>query len=469
MADQRPILTEDRPLRVVVVGAGPSGFYAVEALFKAPGVNVTCDMIDRLPTPFGLVRGGVAPDHQSIKRVVKVYEKVAADPRFTFFGNVRLGQDVSVEDLRATYDAIIYAVGNESDRRMGIPGEDLPGVHSATDFVGWYNGHPDYTEHRFDLSARAVAVIGVGNVAIDVARILARDPAELAGTDIAAHSMGPLESSAVEVIYLIGRRGCAQAAFSPKEIRELGSLDGADLVVSDADATPDALSAAWLVDGADRDAQKNVAYLQEKAAEAPAGKPRRIEVRFLLSPVAFIPGEDGRLAKVRLERNELVAGRGGPRPQGTGAFEELEVGLAFKAVGYRGIPIPGVPFHERWGVVCNVDGRVTPDEASQEPIPGEYVVGWAKRGPSGLIGTNKPDSIATVKNLLDDYTRPEGPPRRSYAEAGAFAALLAERGHPFVTFADWGAIDAAETERGRAGGKLREKFTRIDEMLKLRG
>jgi ferredoxin--NADP+ reductase len=442
--------TKERPLRVAVVGSGPSGFYAAEALLKSPGLEVSLDMFDRLPTPYGLVRGGVAPDHQKIKSVVAVYEKVAQDPRMRFFGHVMLGRDVQVEELKKRYDMIVYAVGNESDRRLGVPGEELAGNHSATAFVGWYNGHPDFREEKFDLNQERAAVIGVGNVAMDVTRVLARDPADLEKTDIAHHALEALRGSKVREIYLLGRRGPAQAAYSPAEIEEIGELTSSDLIVDPKEAEVGPESQAELADAA---AKKNVEYVQAHAKQAPKGAKKKVLLRFCVSPVEVL-GKDGKVTHLKLEKNALVAdGKGGVKSQGTGKFETIPVGLVFRSVGYRGVPIPGVPFDEKAGKIPNEAGRVR---------PGEYVVGWAKRGPSGLIGTNRADSVATVKNMLEDLSKTAAAPD---ADAQSIVKLLQEKGLPYVSFKDWKKLDAAEVETGKKKGKIREKFTRIREML----
>ncbi|HVS14549.1 MAG TPA: FAD-dependent oxidoreductase [Thermoanaerobaculia bacterium] len=459
---EHPLGSAARPLRVAVVGSGPSGFYAAAALFKAE-LEVTVDMFDRLPTPFGLVRGGVAPDHQKIKNVIRVYDKTARDPRFRFFGNVSVGRDVAVAELAARYDAVIYAVGNEADRPLGIPGEDLDGVYSATEFVGWYNGHPDFQDRSFALErAKRVAVVGNGNVAMDVTRILAQDSDELHPTDITDEAVAALRTSAVEEIVLLGRRGPAQAAFSPKEIKEIGDLRCADLIVDPEMMELDELTRTWM-EGEPPSTKKNVEYLTEVCNQPPSGARRRVLCRFLVSPVELL-GEDGRLRAVRIEHNELQPGAdGAPRPRGTGRTELLEVDLLFKAVGYRGTPLDGVPFDERGGIFPNVEGRIV-DPASGQPIPGQYVVGWAKRGPTGLIGTNTADSQATVASLLADVagrSAPEAPAK----DPAATPALLRERGVDFVSYADWQRLDQDEVTRGAATGKVRLKYTDVEEMM----
>ncbi|MCA8942590.1 MAG: FAD-dependent oxidoreductase [Planctomycetes bacterium] len=452
-----------RPLRVAIVGSGPSAMYAAEALFKADGLDVRVDVFDRLPTPYGLVRGGVAPDHQKIKNVVRVYEKVESDPRYRFFGNVTLGRDVSVADLRAHYDQIVYAVGNESDRKMGIPGEDLDGVHSATDFVGWYNGHPDYRDLEFKLAtAQRVAIVGNGNVAVDVARILVRQPDELAPTDIADYALSALRASSVKDVVMLGRRGPAQAAFSPKELQELADLDAVSVVVDPAEIELDELSAEWL-ESQPRSSKRNVEILKDLAEVAPTAGARTIHCRFLVSPVEFAGGSG--IERVRIEHGELVADdRGTPRPKGTGKFEDLDVDLVFKAVGYRGVAIDGVPFDEGWGVIPNDEGRVL-ERRDGDVVPNEYVVGWAKRGPTGLIGTNSPDAKDTVARMVEDVTA-----TRVWDDLpgeDAITDLLTRRGVEFVNLEDWRRLDAFEQEQGAQRGKIRAKLTSVEEMLKV--
>jgi ferredoxin--NADP+ reductase len=452
--------TPDRPLRVAIVGSGPSGFYAAEALFRTPGLTAHVDIFDRLPAPYGLVRYGVAPDHQKMKSVIKVYERAAAHAGFRFFGNVQLGRDISVDDLRAMYDQVVYAVGAETDRRLGVPGEDLRGSHSATEFVGWYNGHPDHRHGTYDLSVEAAAVFGIGNVAMDVARILARDPESLADSDIAGYALDALRASRVRDVWVIGRRGAAQAAFSPKEIEELGDLEGVDLLVDPTQLELDEATAEEI--RSDTNARKNIEYLRAKAAEGAKGRPRRIHLLLLASPVRLL-GDAGRVEGVEVEGNELIRDERGVRARGTGVRRILDVGLVFRAIGYRGIPLPGVPFDERSGTIQNDDGRVL-DPSTSRPRRGEYVVGWAKRGPTGLIGTNKGCSAMTVAHMVEDL--PSGGTTGAPAmSAGAVPALLQERGIQFVTFEQWRTLDGIEVEQGRARGKIRERFLSVEEML----
>ncbi len=451
--------TPQRPLAVAIVGAGPSGFYAAEALLKAPGLVVRVDLFDRLPTPYGLVRGGVAPDHQKIKSVAVVYERTAQDPRVRFFGAVKLGRDFTAAELAARHDAVIYAVGCEGDRHMEIPGEDLAGSHSATEFVGWYNGHPDHRGRTFDLSCGAVAVVGVGNVAMDVTRILARDAEDLAKTDIAGYALDDLRKSGVKTVWLLSRRGPAEAAYSPVEIEEIGGLSAADLVVDPAEAVVDDLSRAAM----DAAAKKKTEYVQEHSKKGEGTKERKVRLRFRVSPVE-IAGENGRVSAMRIEKNKLVAdGKGGVKAVGTGVFETIVIGLVLRSVGYRGIPIPGVPFDEKSGHIPHAAGRVV-SAPGQPPLPGHYVVGWAKRGPSGLIGTNRADSVATVNSLLADF-KAGALPASADSTLEATLRLLADKKVRALSFVDWQMLDALEKANGTKAGKIREKFTRVEDML----
>ncbi len=457
------------PLRVCVIGSGPSAFYAVEALQKArhPATGeelaVEVEMLERLPTPFGLVRGGVAPDHQKIKSVSRVYDKIAERSGFSFFGNVTVGRDVLVEELEQRCHMIVWAIGCESDNKLGVPGEELGGVHSATEFVGWYNGHPDFRDRAFDLAgARRVAIVGNGNVAMDVARILLSPPDRLADTDIADHALSALRSSSVREVVLLGRRGPAQAAFSPKEIEEIAAIDGVEVAVAQQDVALDDYSKSWLESQA-RSAQRSVKFLQECAERGPGQGERRLCCRFLVAPVAFL-GQDSRLAGVRLQHARLQPDEHGtPRPAPQDEFSELPVDLVFKAIGYRGRQLPGLPFDPKRGIVPNADGRVTetPGGAAR---PGHYVVGWAKRGPTGLVGTNSPDSKATVDAMLQDLaagTLLAG----DKAQAQGVAALLQERGIDAVSWQDWRRLDAHEIETGQQRGKARHKEPSIEGLM----
>ena len=456
--------TATRPLRVGIVGAGPAGFYAAEHLLRRPDLVVDVDMFDRLPTPYGLVRAGVAPDHQKIKSVTGAFDKIAGHPRFRFFGGVELGKHVDVADLRAHYHQIVYTTGAQTDRRMGIPGEDLPGSHPATEFVAWYNGHPDYRDCQFDLSQERVAVVGVGNVAVDVARILCRTPDELAATDIAEHALEALRHSRVKEVYLLGRRGAAQAAFTNPEIKELGELQAADVTVVPQEVELDPLSRQALEQGGDRAGMKKVEILQSYARRPRSGKPRRLALRFLVSPVAILDNGCGAVGGIRLVHNRLVASAAGTiQAQATGELEELAVGLVFRSVGYRGVPLPGVPFDDKWGVVLNEKGRVL-DPDTKQPLAGEYTAGWIKRGPTGVIGTNKPDASETVTEMLEDVAAGQTL-QPSEPDPAAAERLVRQRQPDYVAYADWLRLNELEVARGVGRGCPRVKFTRVDEML----
>jgi ferredoxin--NADP+ reductase len=456
--------TAEAPLRVAVIGAGPTGYYATEALLKHERVVVEVDLYDRLPTPYGLVRLGVAPDHQKIKSVTATFDRVAAHPRFRFFGGVEFGKDVTLADLRAHYHQILYCTGAQTDRRMGIPGEDLAGSHPATEFVAWYNGHPDFRDCQFDLSVERAAVVGVGNVAVDVARILCRSPEELARTDIADHALEALRRSRVREVYLLGRRGPAQAAFTNPEIKELGELADADVRVVPEEVALDPLSRAAVEKSQDRATLKKVEILQGYARRPPAGKSRTLAVRFLVSPVELRGDASGRVTGVRLVQNELVATpTGALQPRATGRFEELPVGLVFRSVGYRGVPLPGVSFNESWGVILNEKGRVL-DADTKQPVTGEYTAGWIKRGPSGVIGTNKPDAAETVLCMFEDLAQ-GAVLQPARATAAAAEAMVRQRQPGFLSYADWLTLNELEVARGKAAGRPRVKFTRVEEML----
>ena len=463
MADDVLPGTASRPLRVAIVGAGPTGFYAADHLLRQEGVVLEVDLFDRLPTPYGLVRLGVAPDHQKIKSVTVAFDKVAATPRFRFFGHVELGKDLGVDDLRRHYHQILYCTGAQTDRRMGIPGEDLRGNHPATEFVAWYNGHPDFRDFQFDLSKERAAVVGVGNVAIDVARMLCRSPEELATTDIADYALEALRGSRVREVFLLGRRGPAQAAFTNPEIKELGDLAEADISARPEEVELDALTRAGLERSPDRATAKKIEILQGYARQGPTGKRKHLVLRFLVSPVELLGGDAGEVTAIRLVRNTLVATpTGAIQATPTGEIEELPVGLVFRSVGYRGVPLPGVPFNESWSVILNEKGRVL-DPDTKQPLIGEYTAGWIKRGPSGVIGTNKPDAAETVVCMMQDRANgrvhhPEEP------SPAAVEALLRQRQPRCFSYDDWRRLDQLEIAAGRPAGRPRVKFTGVDEM-----
>jgi ferredoxin/flavodoxin---NADP+ reductase len=448
-----------RPLRVAVIGSGPAGFYAAGALLGAD-VPVEVDVFDRLPTPWGLVRLGVAPDHPQLKTVSRAFEKIAAQPGFRFLGNVEVGRDLTHDELARLYDAVIYSYGSAADRRLGIPGEDLRGSWAATELVAWYNGHPDYQHLEFDLaSAERVVVVGNGNVALDVARMLALTHEELAPTDATDESIEAITASAIREIVVLGRRGPVQAAWTATELHEMGELAGADIVVDPAELELDSASEAELAD-ASNIVKRNMEILRDFAARAAEGKPRRIVLRFRVSPVEILGGE--RVEGIELVRNELVPdGKGSVRARATDDRETLAAGLVFRSVGYRGLPSPGVPFDEASGTMPNEDGRLL--GADGGPLAGVYCAGWIKRGPTGVIGTNKKDATETVEALLADAEA--GAIGGSAEPAEAVDALLAERGIDAVVYSGWEAIDAAERRRGEPLGRPRVKLTTWDDLL----
>ncbi len=455
--------TPENPLRVAIIGAGPSGFYAADQIIRDPDTDAQVDLFDRLPTPYGLVRGGVAPDHPKIKSVTRVYERTAAKEGFRFFGNVEVGRDLGIEDFERHYHAILYTFGAEADRELGIQGEDLPGSYAATAFVGWYNAHPDYADRDFGLDkVRRAVVIGNGNVAMDVSRMLALDDAELRRTDIADHAIDILDASSIEEIVVLGRRGPAQAAFTNPEIKELGELEEADVIVDPADVELDPESRSWIEsEDADKTARVNYEILEQYAARSPVGKPKRIRLRFLSSPVEIRGGE--RVESIIIGRNELVMDGGSLRAKDTGEREELDCQLVLRSVGYTGVPLRGVAFDENKGTILNDEGRVLESHGGGHRT-GHYTAGWIKRGPSGVIGTNKKDAQETVTHLLSDVgegrlLEPVDPGPE------AIENLLAERKANFVSFSGWQKIDHAEVTRGEPHERPRVKFVKIDEML----
>jgi ferredoxin--NADP+ reductase len=446
----------DAPVRVAVVGSGPAGFYAAGALLDAD-VPVEVDMIERLPTPWGLVRLGVAPDHPKLKSVSRAFERIADKPGVRFLGHVEIGRDLHHEDLARLYDAVVYAVGAQTDRRLEIPGEDLPGSWSAFEFVAWYNGHPDFQDLPFDLDVERAVVIGNGNVALDVARMLALTAEELAPTDTTDQASEAIRSARIAEIVILGRRGPAQAAFTPPELAEFGELAGADVVVDAAELELDAASAAHVE--SDTRAQRNMEILAGFASREPSGKPKTVRFRFAVSPVA-IQG-DGRVEAIEIVHNRLEERDGRVVAVTTDERETIPCGLVFRSVGYRGVALPGLPFDEARGTIPNDCGRVL-DDAGQ-PLGGVYCAGWIKRGPTGIIGTNKKDAMETVQLLLDD-ARAGRLAHDETATAEAVDAFLDERGVRRVVYAGWLAIDTLERARGEPLGRPRVKVVTWDEL-----
>jgi NADPH-dependent glutamate synthase beta subunit-like oxidoreductase len=435
---------------IAIIGSGPAGYYTAEAAQKAFGDDVRVDVFDRLPVPYGLIRSGVAPDHQSIKAVSRRYEKVALSDNVRFVGNVTIGEDVTIAELQELYDAVILATGAPRDRPLGIAGEDLGNVFGSAAFVGWYNGHPDFARLDPDLSGRTAVVIGMGNVALDVARILAKTPEEFAGSDIVAHARDALAQSRIERIVILGRRGPHQIMMTPKELGELGELERAAPHVAPADL-PAPEEDAILEPGL----RKSVSHLRAFAATPEhirAEKPIEIEFVFMSSPKALIG--QSKVEAIEIEKTRLVHGRA----EGTGETETLSADLLVSCIGYRSSPIPGVPFDERAGRFANDEGRI---------LPGLYCVGWARRGPTGTIGTNRPDGYATVEHIAEDIEA--GALGRATKVGGAgFDRLAADRGLDVVTFQDWKKIEQAE-ERAAREGAPREKFVDLEAMIRARG
>lgn len=446
-----------RPLRIAMVGSGPSGFYASEALFKGE-LETKVDMFDRLPIPYGLLRGGVAPDHPKIKKVAMAFNRIADNPNFAFFGNVTIGRDILVEELRHYYDAIMFTSGAETDRKLGIPGEDLKGSRTATEFVAWYNGHPDYRDFEFDLSGDVAVVIGQGNVAMDVTRILSKTVDELKDTDIAEHALDALAESKIKEVHLVGRRGPVQAKFTPPEIREIGKLADSYPILNASDLDLSASDQEELKPMIAKPQRDNVEILKGFAeTEADPSKSRQYHIHFYKSPVR-LNGTDA-LESVTLERNRLEGEAFKQKAIGTGEQETLPCQLLLRSVGYRGVAMPGVPFDENKGVFPNVEGRIV---ENGEVVSALYTAGWIKRGPSGVIGTNKPDSIETATHILSDaasLSPCEEPNSEKVNE------LLASRNVRSISWDDWKKIDAAEVARGEPKGKPREKFTRLQEIF----
>ena len=443
----------ERPVRVAIVGAGPAGFFTAEALLKSESPVFEVDIFERLPTPFGLVRSGVAPDHQKIKGVTRTFEKTAKNRRFRFVGNVTVGRDLSADELAAHYDQVVYAVGCSTDRRLGIPGEELAGCHAATAFVGWYNSHPDFRDFPFDLNVERAVVVGVGNVAIDIARVLLRDRDELGKTDISGAALDALKASQIREVVLLARRGAAQAAFTPVELHDIAQLPSIGVKVDASELRLDAAQFAAL----DEHGRKNLELMRKLAAE-PKDAPRTLRLEFLASPVELHDDGGGRVCGVKVERNELVDGG---KAHGTGQFFELEAGLVFRSIGYFGEPIPGIPFDARTGIIPNLEGRVT-KTAGGEVVPNCYAVGWIRRSPIGVIGTNKADGSAVAQRMVEDVAKLT---KREPRAAGELLALLAQREVHATSFSDWAKLDALEVAAGQDKGKVREKFASVASMM----
>lgn len=456
--------TETNKFNVAIIGSGPAGFYAAEHLFKNKDYSFNIDIYDRLPTPFGLVRSGVAPDHQKIKTVTKVFDKIAQNPGFRFFGFVEYGKDITLNDLKKHYHIIIFATGAQTDRRMNIEGEDLSGSHTATEFVAWYNGHPDYKDKQFDLSAEKVVIIGVGNVAVDVARILCRSKKELLETDIADYALDKLTNSGVKEVYMIGRRGPAQAAFTNPELKELGNLQEADLIIEPSEAEPDDITKKHLEQTPDKTAERKLELIKQYSEAEPAGKKKKLFIKFLLSPSEITGDDSGNVASIKLTKNELYEEKDGSvRSRSTDDTVEIDAGLVFRSIGYRGVPLQDIPFNDSWGVISNDKGRITDEDGSH--IDGLYVTGWIKRGPTGIIGTNKTDSAETASCITEDITSGKiNDPQDS--DPASIERLIKERNARYISYEKWQKVDSLEQECGQKQGRPRIKFTGIEEIIK---
>ena len=427
-------------IKVAIIGSGPSGFYTADSLLKS-GQDVEVDIIDRLPTPFGLIRGGVAPDHQKTKKVARAYEKTALNEKVQYFGNVDVGTNVTIEELRKTHDAVVLAVGAPTDRKLGIPGDDKIGVFGSADFVGWYNGHPDFTNLDPNLDVSSVAIVGVGNVAIDAARVLVKTPAEMAETDIAEHASVAVQKSPLTDVYMFGRRGPIEAKFTNVELREMGKLENC-LPVIDPNQLPESVTGDW----SERDQrlkERNLATMREFLEVEPTNKGKKVHFKFFANPVEVLGDE--KVEGLKVEKTLVEGGRA----IGTGEFYTIDCGLVVAAIGYYSIPIEGVPFDLNNGIVIHDDGRVE---------DGVYAVGWIKRGPTGVIGTNKPDGEIAAKQILEDIN--------SSTKAGRneLNSLLAERNVRIVNYEDWQKIEKAEVAAA-IGQAPRKKFVNIQDML----
>ncbi len=451
--------------KIAVIGSGPAGFYSAGELFRQESWSIKVDMFDRLPTPYGLVRGGVAPDHQKIKSVTKIYSRIAENENFRFFGNVEFGSDIHRSDLLELYDGVIYAVGSPSDRSLGIPGEELPGSHSATEFVAWYNGHPDFREIKFNLAVKDVFVIGMGNVALDVARILAKDPKELSKTDISTYALETLFESQIEDIWLVGRRGPLQAAFTPIEAREFLDLESADVILEGGPFKLDSESHKILETEATKDTKKNIEILKQISEKNSSNKIKRVHFLFLASPLEILGNEC--VEKIRMVRNELIKQSDGSlRPQATNDLIEENAGLIFRSIGYHGNPLAGVPFDHNSGIIPNECGQIIDEDQDKSLRSREYVAGWIKRGPTGVIGTNKQDAVETVHRMLEIFLQEEIEPVNQTGSS-SIESLLKERNVEYVTFTDWKKLDEYEKESGLSQERPRVKVTSILKMLEI--
>ncbi len=453
-----------KKLRVAIIGSGPAGFYSAERVFKKSPFPASIDMFDLLPTPHGLVRHGVAPDHQKIKSVSKVYDRIASNPGFRFFGFVEFGRDVTLADLKRRYHQIVFSTGAQTDKKIDIPGENLTGSHTATEFVAWYNGHPHSSDLDFDMSCGRAVVVGVGNVAVDVARMLCLGADELSKTDIADYALKKLASSNIREIYIIGRRGPAQAAFTNPELRELGNISGVHVVTNEKDMRLDPLTKEALEKKPDAAVEKKLETLRGFLPRARKDAEKTLCLRFLLSPVRIDSDGDGKVSGITFVKNRLTRKNDGSiSAVATDRTERIETGLVFRSIGYRGVSLTDVPFDEKAGVIPNSSGRVL-DRRGGKPLEGLYTTGWIKRGATGIIGTNKADSAETVDLMIEDFVA--GGSFKPDLPENSIEKLLEKKKPDFVSYRKWSALDKRETARGGKTGRPRVKYTSIEEIMK---
>ncbi len=451
--------------KIAIIGSGPAGFYSAGELFRQESLSIKVDMFDKLPTPFGLVRGGVAPDHQKIKSVTKIFERIAENENFRFFGNVEFGKDLKNEDLLDRYDAVIYSVGSSSDRLLNIPGENLSGSHSATEFVAWYNGHPDFSDRKFDLSGKNAFVIGNGNVALDVARILAKNYDELSRTDIADYALKALRKSKIENIWLVGRRGPIQASFSPTELREFLELEEAEAIVDSKELDFDKSGKSILEFEASKDTKRNIEILKQISSKDSSQTRKKVHFLFLSSPVEIFGSE--KVEKISIVRNKLKKQNDGNlRPIPSDEIFEKEANLIFRSIGYHGEALVGLPFDKKKGIIPNDFGQVIDSENPKVLRKREFVAGWIKRGPSGVIGTNKPDAVETVHRMLDTFHNEKILPKK-YDSKSDIVFFLKSRSVNFVSFSDWKILNNYEIKSGENNERPRIKLTSVEKMLEI--
>ena len=437
--------------KVAIIGSGPSAFYAAQALFKSE-MLIKVDMFEKLPTPFGLLRAGVAPDHQQMKTISKSYEKIAANENYRFFGNVTIGSDIKISQLESFYHAIIIATGTENDRKMNITGETIKGSHTATEFVAWYNGHPNYQDRTFDLSGENAIIIGQGNVAVDVTRILAKSTEELKETDITDTALEKLKESKIKKIYMVGRRGPAQAAFTELELKELGNIENVTVLLDNYDLSE--IDKEEIENSNKK--RKNINLINEYAKNKDNNSKKVITIQFLSSPVEIIE-ENSKVKKIKFVKNKLEGTADNQKASPTDEFIEIDCDIIFRSIGYQGIKLNGIPFDDKKCVIPNIEGQIISETG--ERIPNLFVTGWIKRGPSGVIGTNRSDSIETVSHCLKMLEN------ESKLITNDITEFLEENKLRYITYDQWKVIDRYEIESGEKIGKPREKVTSLKKIF----